>query len=104
MVSRSGLGSLCHWKWTEWSSCQVLCDLNGKEPIGPRENRTREKYFLDDPYNLCKGERQEKQCDQECQSKNIVKSPVIAILTSQSPLPSGTGLQHHIAATPVAAT
>ena len=62
---------LCNWRWTEWSSCQVLCDLDGEEPPGLRENRTREKYFLDDPYNRCQGEREEKPCDQECQSKKV---------------------------------
>ena len=60
---------MCSWRWTEWSSCQVLCDLNGQEPVGPRKSRTREKFFPDDPHNLCPGGQEVKECDQECQSK-----------------------------------
>ena len=65
---------MCSWRWTEWSSCQVLCDLNGQEPVGPRENRTREKFFPDDPHNECQGGQEVKECDQECQSEIVTKS------------------------------
>ena len=64
--------ALCRrWVWTEWSSCQVLCDIHGEEPVGPRENKTssREKFFPDDSHNICQGGREVKQCDEKCQSK-----------------------------------
>ena len=70
---------MCSWRWTEWSSCQVLCDLNGQEPVGPRKNRTREKFFPDDPHNLCPGGQEMKKCDQECQSKIVPTKPSIRI-------------------------
>ena len=96
--------ALCrHWVWTEWSSCQVLCDLNGQEPVGPREHRTREKFFPDDPYNTCEGGHEVKLCDEECQSKDFTEL-VMIVLISQSPSPLAIGSQSLSATTPVGTT